>query len=809
MKFDLDGYIERAVAPRLKPEDGPNATAVKILEGARAVGKTTLVKHLRSRGWYTEYIDFGDPGVLATFEADPNGFLDQLAPRVIIDEAQLAPDLPLYVKSRVDTVGNQRRYLLTGSASIGRHGLGGSDPLTGRVERHRLDPLTLPELGFHPEDAGRMVDRLFGPAPAERRQLDTPGSSVRELVAQGGLPRVAAMLNELPLEARLHRVNDWVSGVLTDQIAPGEGMDAVRGRRVLDAVLRECANPLNTAGIGRLVDLDPRTVGRYLDIFEHRFLLRFLPNLATNSSRQGRNRSKIHPLDSVLAVESLLRANGGVLEDPQALGRLFECFVVEQLLAAVPLAKTGTEPYFWRARRGEAEVDLVLVAHDGRRVGIEVKSGGSVHPKDADGLRRLAASPNFHAGYVVYNGGTLTRLGDRIWALPFRMLVDGWPSANQSEGRSRQTKDTAIEPDDTATGSGVVDETPKTPVTGLFLSYAPSDNEYLGGAITALAEDLAKSYRFISGGDIKIFTPEQILVGEDAQERLSRELVQAAVLLAIVTPSYLNSEACRVEVQSFAAALGAPGPVRRLVPVILENPREPKDRLETDPVWKTIMSYQAENATGLRSLKRGSPEYLAAVERIATRLHDAIATADDPNTASGDGTVMEDEGILDGPGLSALTDKLTQDVRALASAANAAVTQLGIVLEVPSGQSLTAARLADAGKAMEPFIGPLETASKQVATDWADASEPYRQAAEVLSISGFDTIGIRRALETGIESLTMPQEKQIASMLDAAGRLSKFLRPSTTALRDALRTIASMRTGFQGWLDVLTQRVEQ
>jgi predicted AAA+ superfamily ATPase len=421
MVEEQESYVERAVTSRL----GPSDIGVKVLEGARGVGKTTLTQHLLATHAYDTYVNLADESVRAGLVADPAGFLAALPPAAILDEAQLVKDLPLRIKGVVDQIGSPRRFLLTGSASIGRTGLGGSDPLTGRVERWRLDPLTDAELVGDAEGLRSVIGRLFGAPPAERRRLAPVPADVRELVTRSGLPGI--VLRGLSPAVAARRLRDWVDGVLTENVLPGERFDAASGKRLLDTLLGDSGGVLNTAAVAKRTGMDPRTVNRYLDVFERRFLLRFLPNLATNPVRQGRARSKIHPVDSAVAAESIGRADPGALAKPETVGHLFESHVVAQILAAIPLADEPVHPYYWReAGRTPREVDLVLVAESGPAVGVEVKSGQTLRPGDEKGLLALAAKRPLHAGYVVYAGTECVRLADRVWAVPLSALWEGW-----------------------------------------------------------------------------------------------------------------------------------------------------------------------------------------------------------------------------------------------------------------------------------------------------------------------------------------------------------------------------------------------
>src|ERR1043165_8398185 len=91
-------------------------TPVVFLQGPRQVGKTTLVESLRHEGHDATYKTLDDAVVLAAASADPDGFVDGLPERVILDEVQHVPDLFRAIKRSVDRRRKAGRFLLTGSA---------------------------------------------------------------------------------------------------------------------------------------------------------------------------------------------------------------------------------------------------------------------------------------------------------------------------------------------------------------------------------------------------------------------------------------------------------------------------------------------------------------------------------------------------------------------------------------------------------------------------------------------------------------------------------------------------------------------
>ena len=110
-------------------------TPVVALNGARQVGKSTLVTQMLRRAGGADLVTLDDLTQRAAAQADPHTFVrrDRL---LIIDEVQRVPDLLPAIKAEVDRDRRPGRFLLTGSArllSLAEM----SASLAGRVRDHR------------------------------------------------------------------------------------------------------------------------------------------------------------------------------------------------------------------------------------------------------------------------------------------------------------------------------------------------------------------------------------------------------------------------------------------------------------------------------------------------------------------------------------------------------------------------------------------------------------------------------------------------------------------------------------------------
>src|ERR1022692_914129 len=106
----------RHVMPWL--EESLADTRVVVVQGARQVGKTTLVTQVVSQlGGRLATLD--DDLTRAAAQADPAGFLQQNPGGLLaIDEVQRVPALVLALKLAVDRDPRPGQFLLTGSANL-------------------------------------------------------------------------------------------------------------------------------------------------------------------------------------------------------------------------------------------------------------------------------------------------------------------------------------------------------------------------------------------------------------------------------------------------------------------------------------------------------------------------------------------------------------------------------------------------------------------------------------------------------------------------------------------------------------------
>jgi predicted AAA+ superfamily ATPase len=350
------------------------ANPAVLLLGPRQCGKTTLARAFAARH-DAEYFDLEAPADRGRL-AQPATALGPLRGPVVIDEAQLLPELFPVLRVLADRRPLPARFLLLGSASpdLVR---GISESLAGRVA-------LVPMSGFGLEEAG------------ER--------SLRRLWWRGGFPR--SFLARSDEESRQWR-EDFIQTFLERDLGRfGVQVPAPTLRRFWSMAAHYHGQIWNASEIGRSLAEAHTTVKRHLDILCGAFVMRQLSPWFENLGKRQVKSPKVYLRDSGLLHALLGIPSFSALEGHPKLGASWEGFALEEVLRA-----TGDrEAYFWNTQGG-AELDLLVFVH-GQRYGFEFKYADA--PSVTKGLRVAREDLGLRRAFLVHPGAQSYPLED--WA---------------------------------------------------------------------------------------------------------------------------------------------------------------------------------------------------------------------------------------------------------------------------------------------------------------------------------------------------------------------------------------------------------
>lgn len=394
-------------------------TRIVVVQGARQVGKTTLVRDIVAEVG-GRFVTLDDQVARATAAADPAGFVAQYPDGLLaIDEVQRVPALVLALKLAVDSDPRPGRFLLTGSADLLRLPAT-EDSLAGRAESVELHGLSQGELaGRHETFIDRVLDgdRLLGHTSALTR------ADYLDRAVAGAYPEA---LSRPPGRRR----NAWLDNYLT-RIVERDAPELSHLRRLgelpllLRVIAARNAEELNLADIARETTIPVRTLTPYLELLETLFLVQRIPSWSTNLTARAVSRPKVALLDTGLAARLIHASSHAAAPTAtgELAGHLLEGFVAGELRRQLGWAEAPVQLRHYRDHNGD-EIDLILESPDGTITGIEVKASATPTAKDARWLAKLRdrLGARFATGIVLHTGTTAGPLGDRLSAVPISAL---------------------------------------------------------------------------------------------------------------------------------------------------------------------------------------------------------------------------------------------------------------------------------------------------------------------------------------------------------------------------------------------------
>nr|WP_269329373.1 ATP-binding protein [Kineosporia babensis] len=398
-------------------------TRVVVVQGARQVGKTTLVTQVAEQLGGGRLVTLDDDLSRTSAELDPTGFLLQNpGGLLVVDEVQRAPTLIPALKLIVDRDRRPGRFLLTGSANLLRMPAM-QDSLAGRAENIDL-------YGFSQGELSGVLEKFIDRAMTGELFLGYSSTLTRadylEIACAGGYPEAVSRPSG-------RRRSAWFENYVR-RIVERDAADISALQRLaelpelLKLLAARNATELTAAQLASDSGIPVRSLAPYLDLLETLFLIHRLPAWSTNLSNRVVSRPKMALLDSGVAADlvNVSPVGAGPGANPQIAGQLLEGFIAAELKRQLSWADVDARLYHYRDRDG-AEVDLVLEAKDGRVIGIEVKAASTIGGRDVKWLTRMRdrLGDQFVAGIVLHTGPTSAPFGERIVALPISVLWAG------------------------------------------------------------------------------------------------------------------------------------------------------------------------------------------------------------------------------------------------------------------------------------------------------------------------------------------------------------------------------------------------
>ena len=391
---------------------------VSLLFGARQTGKSTLLRTVYPAP--TLRIDLANAEERLRYGTSVAGFIQAcrgLAPgrqpaTVIVDEAQLSPEIFNAVQHLYDEDKQRWRFILCGSSARKLRRIG-ANLLPGRSLYHRLYPLLQAEIAPGINDHSPLPVPAWG-GPVAR---PFPATDLLDRLAHGALPGIAAA----PAGDRAALLRSYAAIYLEEEVRrEAATINLSSFARFLQLAATESGQIVNHAALARQTGLTGKTIQSYYALLEDMFVGFTVPAFS-GSARQGvlsTPRFCFFDLGVRHAAAGLPPERTLVQANP---GPLLEQWVAIELWKRLGYLGEGRLSYY-RTKTG-VEVDFI-VEHRGKLIPLEVKWTDRPDASDARHLRRFLDEHKKIApvGYVVCRCPRPLLLAPHIRAIPWWML---------------------------------------------------------------------------------------------------------------------------------------------------------------------------------------------------------------------------------------------------------------------------------------------------------------------------------------------------------------------------------------------------
>ncbi|MBF0119532.1 MAG: ATP-binding protein [Desulfobacterales bacterium] len=352
-----------------------NQYPIVSIIGPRQSGKTTLVKALFP-DW--KYVSLEDLDMREFAQSDPRGFLSTYKEHSILDEVQRVPGLFSYLQTKVDSIGKEGLYILTGSFNFGlMEGI--SQSLAGRVSIVNLLPFSLTEL----------IDGGLAP-----ENLDN-------LLFSGLYPRIHDKKNP---------PNEWYADYVKTYIERDVRMiTKISDLSTFQKFIKMCAarsgQIINLSALGDDCGISHNTAKSWMSILESSFIIFLLKPYYKNFNKRLVKNPKLYFYDTGVLCYLLGIDNPQNLAIHSQRGHIFETWGICELMKGIFNRRLSENIYFWRDNAGH-EIDCIFDQEGGSFIPIEFKSGETLSLDSFKGLKhwyKISDTPPQN-GFLVYAG---------------------------------------------------------------------------------------------------------------------------------------------------------------------------------------------------------------------------------------------------------------------------------------------------------------------------------------------------------------------------------------------------------------------
>jgi len=312
-----------------------NPNFVVGIFGARRTGKTILMEEIkRDIGEHVLMVQGDNLDVSEILSSKRLSILKQFTEGVqylFIDEAQKIPDIGINLKLMTDNIPGIH-ILISGSAAFDLKAKIG-EPLTGRSQYFNLFPIAQIEL---------------------RENFLQKKENLETRLIYGGYPQV---ITSKSVKERINMLTSIRDGYLLKDILELDNQkDSLFVFNLLRLIAFQIGNDISYSELASKLNVNKKTVMRYLDLLEKSYILFSLPGFSRNLRNEYSKSPRYFFWDNGIRNIIISNFNGIALRDD--IGRLWENYCLSERFKKNHYLGRTVNSYFWRTY-DQKEIDLI------------------------------------------------------------------------------------------------------------------------------------------------------------------------------------------------------------------------------------------------------------------------------------------------------------------------------------------------------------------------------------------------------------------------------------------------------------------
>jgi len=351
----------------LTQELSTHPTWIQILLGPRQCGKSTLLSVVlpKNSTHKPKIISFDDFTMRRLANQDPELFLQQFTPPLLLNEVQYVPNLFPALKKVIDQLKLEHLknntantivaplFQLTGSNQI-LMDKNVKESFLGRATYYHLNTLTVHEI-----------------------LAALPQTPMADILFRGGLPELYTTQTSSPV----HYLNDYVRSYVEKDIVLSAGIQKTSEfNNMLGMLAARTGQMLNCSNLANDSGIKSVTVKEWINVLERTDFVYLLKPYSNNLNKLLTKTPKIFFLDTGIAVRLQGWSESTPLMNNPQIGSLFETLVLAEIVKFIRNYRKNWELFFWHTRTGE-EIDFLIQTETGEIHALDAKLSLHNHAK--------------------------------------------------------------------------------------------------------------------------------------------------------------------------------------------------------------------------------------------------------------------------------------------------------------------------------------------------------------------------------------------------------------------------------------------